>query len=196
MAATKAAFAELIGQDVRVELPRLRKLSFYGIPHDVRGEVWKRLLLALPSQSAASSGGLEASNGYAREKSLPLEEAFNATEKEERGHSDWHLYGVIESEMKRYRKNVDYFSHSKTIERMHVLLARHALRRETIDDRRDTQMLIHLLAPLVFVLRKQSVAAACFKSFMKSLEGRFMLQNRKRLLANMMLVSSGPSYTL
>lgn len=49
MAASPQEFHELIGNDVGVDIPLLRRLAFYGIPPEVRGSIWNLLLPTLVS---------------------------------------------------------------------------------------------------------------------------------------------------
>ena len=202
MAATRAAFAELIGQDVRVELHRLRKLSFYGIPSEVRGEVWKRLLLALPSseevlESVSAYGDSTRSRGGASTL-LSREDGHNVDDGNDDKHellSDGRMMVVVKSELGRFRGGVhDFFRKTKSAERVHSLLGSYLQSGDvSVGDGRnferdEAQLLVRLAAPLAYVFKKQSVAAMCFTSFMRGLEGRFALRNRKRILANFMML--------
>jgi hypothetical protein len=58
MAADKEEFLELVSHESAIDMDRLRDISFYGIPVDIRGKIWLVLLPRLsPSLSALEADG-------------------------------------------------------------------------------------------------------------------------------------------
>jgi hypothetical protein len=58
MAADKEEFLELVSHESSIDMDRLRDISFYGIPGDIRGKIWLLLLPKLsPSLSALEANG-------------------------------------------------------------------------------------------------------------------------------------------
>ncbi len=60
MAADKEEFLELVSHESAIDMDRLRDISFYGIPADIRGKIWLLLLPRLsPSLSALEADGAD-----------------------------------------------------------------------------------------------------------------------------------------
>jgi hypothetical protein len=151
--ATASDFAELISQEVSVDIDRLKFLAFHGIPDErgdqtLRGDVWKVLIPNLYSAFAASA-------------SLDHEETVPSASPET---AKW-----IRDALDMYQPEEPFFRRPTIRSRMEKVCVQYFLDHPSSVAGRDPKMLIHLFAPFAYTSKK-GTSEELFFMFMEMLE--------------------------
>ncbi|KAI9307866.1 rab-GTPase-TBC domain-containing protein [Cunninghamella echinulata] len=144
-------FQEILQSEVYVDLERLRILARQGIPHQIRGEVWKYLLGV---QQADRSK--ELSNTKERSK-----------EYEQMDKSDRDIAKRIRGEVSRYQRRV------RQLEGKHYAQAFEDIILAYLNANRDIEYspaLVSLCAPFIYTFEKECDAYYCFERLMQSID--------------------------
>ncbi|CAO3638552.1 unnamed protein product [Cunninghamella echinulata] len=160
-------FQEILQSEVYVDLERLRILARQGIPHQIRGEVWKYLLGV---QQADRSK--ELSNTKERSK-----------EYEQMDKSDRDIAKRIRGEVSRYQRRV------RQLEGKHYAQAFEDIILAYLNANRDIEYspaLVSLCAPFIYTFEKECDAYYCFERLMQSIDDVYSNHSIKERVASFM----------
>jgi len=176
MAATKAEFLELVGLESLVDLDRLRDMAFYGIPPSIRGEIWMILIPALVVSTEDERIALPTLSTEDFEDSTATDEFF----------SDSDVLRVLKTELSKYgRRNL--FKSLKQQERMRLLLIAYLKRYPSMWHVHHAA-LIHILGPLVLVMKRESDVLASLTLLMCAIDSTFSPFKGRQVLGRFLML--------
>ncbi|KAI8343168.1 rab-GTPase-TBC domain-containing protein, partial [Chlamydoabsidia padenii] len=160
-------YNELLQSEVHVDLDRLRILARQGIPHQIRGEVWKYLL-----------GVQEADRSKELSSTKARSEDYDQIDK-----TDFDIAKRIRGEINRFQRKVPQLEGKHYAEEFeHVILA-------YLNTNRDVEYsaaMISQCAPFIYCLEKECDAYYCFERMMQAIEDAYSNPYIKERVAQFM----------
>ncbi|CAO3599790.1 unnamed protein product [Absidia cylindrospora] len=160
-------YQELLQSEVYVDLDWLRILARQGVPHQIRGEVWKYLL-----------GVQQADRSKELSNTKERSEEYDQIDK-----TDPDVAKRIRGEVNRFQRKVRELQGKHYAEEFeNVILAYLNTNREI----EYSPAMVSLCAPFIYCLEKECDAYYCFERMMKAIEDVYSNHSIKERVANFM----------
>ncbi|KAI9137319.1 ankyrin repeat-containing protein [Paraphysoderma sedebokerense] len=171
MSSTVDEFAELLNAEVHIDIDKLRDSARHGVPEEVRGQVWKYLLgVEEPDRSHEMSDDKEKSEEYYRFE----KENLNTD-----------VIKRIRGEINRYYRRNPSLKNMRNSELSMAIfenvVSTYINHHRSVD---YSPALVHLCAPFVSCLSKESEVYYCFEKLIKQLDEHFASHNLNEQVAH------------
>lgn len=191
--ASTEVFHEVLGQEVYVDIDRLKDLAQHGIPDEVRGEVWKYLLgVSQPDKSQEVTTNLARSQEYNDQKKRDL---HNSNELQQMGNSravvddddDVVPMKRVRGEIKRYQESAEQLQNLALQKGFEKVVSGFLTQNPHLAE--YYTFIIPLCGPLVAVYRdNEPEIYHTFSSLMKMTRDRLLPATSNKLIADFMAV--------
>eukprot|EP00128_Syssomonas_multiformis_P018595 Colp12_sorted_trinity150504_noHs@24184 len=166
MLANLEEFQEVLQSEVYVDMEKLSEMAQYGVPDEVRGEVWKYLLgVVHPDKSKEVS--------EIKEQSLEYMDYCKDNPE---------IMNRVRGEVKRYHPEIALFQKPEIRKLFEDVISTYMNRNSHIE---YSPSLIHLCGPLIFVSKSEADVYYLFEALMKKLtEEIFTPENINKAVAD------------
>ena len=194
MAASKEEFLEITSTDVISEIDRLRDISFYGIPDEVRGKVWALLLAHL--KLLGEDSGLHPLGNNLDPNSVDQEDKVTVYDDILVDHE---VVRVLKSEISRYLERTKkvfaiaphhtvYLTKPTKLRGKLLSMVHQYLNSAPGAWHMHHAALVHVAAPFALVFRKESEATSSFRLLMRALDAHFGPSNGWKTLGRFLML--------
>jgi hypothetical protein len=171
-------FRELLNNDIRLDIEKLRDFSRHGIPNEVRGDVWKCLLGVREEETYHNHHQLPKSLSNGGRKS-PDDVHYNQYERQRFSEPDIELSKYLRGSINRYQNRVPQFRNSANLSGvLENVLRAFVSNNSSVEFKPE---LIDLCAPLVYILQDEMQVYLTFERLIAYLDDYFSelsIQNR------------------